>query len=273
MQTLSAATGWSWFKAGFTLFRRQPAELSTLFLAYLFLMLVTGFVPFIGQVLPLMLVPVFSMAFMQACVQVEQGKKVYPNLLLIGFRSPALRRLLAAGILYLIAVGIAIFASTLVDDGAFLQMMTRHGGADPAALSRTNWAQGMMVAALVYLPACMGFWYVAPLIAWRNMSVGKAIFFSFFAFARASKAFIVYGIAWMVMGVIVPSILSTIVMMLFGSALVALLVLLPLSLILTAVLYCSFYPTFASVFGAHDATITNLPVVIGSDDDDPKNSH
>ena len=86
MEKLPANTGWIWVKEGFALFRKQPAELSTLFISYMFLMLGVGIIPVIGQILPLVLVPVFSMAFMQACVQIEQGKRIYPNLLLTGFR-------------------------------------------------------------------------------------------------------------------------------------------------------------------------------------------
>ncbi|MES2832508.1 MAG: BPSS1780 family membrane protein [Pseudomonadota bacterium] len=250
MQKISAATGWTWFKQGFALFRRQPAEFSTLFLSYLFLMLIVGLVPLAGQILPLVLVPVFSMAFMEACIKVEKGERVYPNLLLTGFKSPALPRLLILGVLYLMAVVAAVGASTLIDGGAFLGMMTKAGAASPAALSNTNWAQAMMVAALVYLPAGMCFWFAAPLVAWQDMPIGKALFYSFFAVARAGKAFVLYLLAWLMMGVIVPSILSTIVALMFGNTLVSLMVLLPLSLILTAVLYCSFYPIYVTVFSA-----------------------
>ena len=73
MEKLPAATGWQWIKDGFALFRKQPAELSTLFLTYMFLMMIITIIPLVGQVLPLVLVPVFSIAFMQACVQVEHG--------------------------------------------------------------------------------------------------------------------------------------------------------------------------------------------------------
>lgn len=257
MQNISAATGWSWFKQGFSLFRRQPAELSTLFLSYLFLMLIVGLIPVAGQVLPLVLVPVFSIAFMEACIKVEKGERVYPNLLLTGFRSQALPRLLMLGAFYLVAVVAAVGASTLVDGGAFLNMLTAKGGTpNPAALAKTNWAQAMMTAGLVYLPAGMGFWFAAPLMAWQNMGLGKALFYSFFAVARTGKAFVLYLLAWMMIGVILPSILSTIAALLFRNMLVSLMVLLPLSLILTVVLYCSFYPTYVTVFGMRDTTPT-----------------
>lgn len=270
MHKIPAQTGWRWFTQGFSLFRKQPAEISTLFLSYLFLMLGIGFVPVVGQILPLLLVPVFSMAFMQACLQIEQGKRIFPNLLLTGFRSPALSRLLMLGVLYLLAVAVAIGASTLIDGGAFLHMMTRAGGADPEALAKTNWAQGMLVAALVYLPAGMCFWFSAALVTWQDMPVAKALFYSFFAFIRAGRAFVLYALAWLLMGVILPSILSTMVALLFGSSVVSLLVLLPLSLILTAVLYCSFYPSYVTIFGGPQAPAPDAPGTgSGHSDDTP----
>src|SRR5712692_7922698 len=103
MEKLPAQTGWLWVKEGLTLFRKQPAELSTLFMGYMFMMFGIGIIPVLGQLLPLILVPVFSMAFMQACVQIEQGQRVYPTLLLTGFRSPAFPSLLKLGVLYLLA--------------------------------------------------------------------------------------------------------------------------------------------------------------------------
>jgi hypothetical protein len=95
----------------------------------------------------------------------------------------------------------------------------------------------------------MAFWYAAPLIAWQDMGVGKSLFYSFFAVKRAGKAFLVYALAWMLIGVLLPAIASSIIGLLFGRATVVMLVLLPLSLIMTVVMYCSFYPTYTHVFG------------------------
>lgn len=249
MEKLPANTGWLWVKEGFALFRKQPAEISTLFLAYMFLMLAVGIVPLFGQVLPLILVPVFSMAFMQACLQIEQGKKVYPNLLLAGFRSPGFRNLIKLGVLYLLAAIIAVAASALVDGGLFWQIMTGDKDLDSEAIRHSNMSLAMMFSAIVYTPAAMAFWYAAPLIAWQGMGVGKAIFYSFFAVKRAGQAFLVYGLAWLLIGVILPAVLSSLVALVVGKAFAVMIVLLAVSLILTVIMYCSFYPTYTHVFG------------------------
>lgn len=249
MENLPANTGWLWVKEGFALFRKQPAEISTLFLAYMFLMLAIGIVPLLGQILPMVLVPVFSMAFMQACVQIEQGQKVFPNLLLTGFRSPSFRSLLKLGGLYLVAAVLAVAASALVDGGVFWQVMSGDKELDAETIRQSNMSAAMMFSAAVYLPAAMAFWYAAPLIMWQKMGVGKAVFYSFFAVKRSGKAFIVYGLAWLLIGVLMPAVVSSLLAMLFGKAFIVMVVLLPLSLMLTVVMYCSFYPTYTHVFG------------------------
>lgn len=248
MEKLPAKTGWLWVKQGVALFRKQPAEVSTLFLSYMFLMLALGIVPVIGQLLPLILVPVFAMSFMQACRQIEAGERVYPNLLLVGFRSPALRSLLTLGVLYLLAAFGATAVSRLADGGAFWNAMTG-AGLDPKQIENSNISLAMLVAALVYLPAAMAFWFAAPLIAWHQMPLGKALFYSFFAVSRAGKAFLLYALAWLVIGILLPAVVSTIVALLISNITIIVFILLPLSIILTVVMYCSFYPTYTAIFG------------------------
>jgi hypothetical protein len=248
MEKLPAKTGWEWVKAGFALFRKQPAELSTLFMSYMFLMFAIGIIPLLGQVLPLVLVPVFSMAFMQACVHVEQGERVYPNLLLTGFRSPAFRSLLALGVLYLMAAIGAVAVSALVDGGVFWNIMSGQTAVDASTMHDSNISLAMLVAAAAYVPAAMAFWYAAPLIMWDGMGVGKAVFYSFFAVRNAGKAFIVYGLAWFLVGALLPAMASSLIALLLGNARITVLILLPVSLIMTVVMYCSFYPTYIAVF-------------------------
>ena len=249
MEKIPAKTGWLWVKEGFALFRKQPAELSTLFFGYMFLMMVLGIIPVIGQLMPLILVPLFSMTFMHACVYIETGKKVYPNLLLVGFRSPFVRNLIKLGTLYLLAAIIAICASALIDGGVFLQALTGQIAIDAETVRKSNMTLAMLFSAAVYIPAAMAFWYAAPLIAWKEMSVGKAIFYSFFAVRRASKAFFIYGLAWVTIGMILPVIVSSIFGMLLNSSNASLFILLPVSLVLTVIMYCSFYPSYTHLFG------------------------
>ncbi len=253
MEKLPAMTGWIWVKEGFALFRKQPAEMSTLFLSYTFLMFALGIIPVLGQLLPLLLVPVFSMTFMQACAQIEQGKRIHPNLLLTGFRSPAFRTLLTLGALYLLAAVVAVAASALIDGGVFWRVMSGQTALDAKTARESSIATAMLFATAVYTPAVMAFWYAAPLAMWQNMSAGKAIFYSFFAVRKAGKAFLLYGLAWAAIGVILPAVVSALIALLVNKPAVTVVVLLPLSIVLTIVMYCSFYPTYTYIFGKPSA--------------------
>ena len=249
MEKLPAKTGWIWVKEGFALFRKQPAEISTLFLGYMFLRLLLNFIPLLDQILPLVLIPVFAMSFMQACLHIEQGKRVFPNLLLIGFRSPEIKNLLILGVLYLVAGVVAIGASALVDGGIFWMTLTGQASLDAKEIQDSSISLGMLFSAVVYTLAAMTFWYAAPLIMWKKMRVSKAVFYSFFAVWREIKAFTVYGLAWACIGVMLPVIISVLIALLIGNAAVTMMVLLPLSIALTMVMHCSFYPTYTHIFG------------------------
>ena len=120
---------------------------------------------------------------------------------------------------------------------------------DAETIRSSNLSLGIMFSALIYTPATMAFWYAAPLVMWQGMGVFKAIFYSFFAVQRSGRAFLVYGLAWALIGVLLPALLSSLIALVFGRAIVVMLVLLPLSLILTVVMYCSFFPTYTHIFG------------------------
>ena len=62
---------------------------------------------------------------------------------------------------------------SLVDGGVFWKAMTGPG-LDAKDIEGSNIRLGMLVAALVYIPAAMAFWFAAPLITWQKMPLGKA---------------------------------------------------------------------------------------------------
>lgn len=248
MNQLPANTGWLWVKQGYQYFKQQPMEFSTLFLGYLFCMLFLGMIPYIGQTLAFIFLPLFTLSFMQACKGIDQGGRTHPKILFFGFRSPQVVQLMQLGLLYLLAAIIALGLSTLVDDGVFWRVMSGQMELSAKNVEGTNMLSAMLFAMVVYLPALMGFWFAGPLIAWQNMSLFKAIFYSFFATLHAARAFLVYGLAWFVVGGLLPTFFSILIAAITSSPSLILLIMMPLSMMLTVILYCSFYPTYKSIF-------------------------
>ena len=256
MERIQASQGIEWIRQGFALFRQQPAELSMLFLLYMLLMFSLSLIPVLGQVLPLLLVPVFSMAFMQACVHIEAGIKVRPKVLFTALRSPALGTLMRLGLLYLLVAIICLAASIVIDGGNFWKLMSGQIGPDDKNLEISNLPLAMLFSALIYLPFAMAFWHAAPLAMWQRMSLFKAIFYSFFAVRRCGKAFLAYALGWIIIGIALPAVISALLSLLLGKTAVTVMLLMPLSVILTIVMYCSFYPTYTQVFDRPEQTQT-----------------
>src|SRR5207245_932632 len=107
--------------------------------------------------------------------------------------------------------------SILVDGGVFWDVMTGQTALNAKTVRNSSMTTAMMFAALAYMPFAMAFWYAAPLVMWQDMGVGKAIFYSFFTVRRSIKAFVVYGLAWLLIGVLLPAIFSSMVALLLGT--------------------------------------------------------
>lgn len=259
MERVPAIAGWHWIKHGFALFRRQPGELSILFMLCCCLKLLIFVIPLAGVLLAgFILVPVFSQAFMVACLDIENGKRTHPRVLIDAFRSPALLRLAGLGACYLLASAIAGGITTLLDGGFLIQTMRdKLSNPDSAAMAAPNspeelhMATSMLIWTGAYLLANLPLWFAGPLIAWRNMSVGKAIFYSFFSVMRAFKAFIVYALGWLMIASFVMFFILLIlqVLQLDSYNAVAFLVI-PIYMILTVITYCTYYASYAQIFGA-----------------------
>ena len=254
MNRLPAITGWHWVKEGFAIFRKQPMALSALFLSYLFMMIAIGIIPVLGQMLPLVLLPVFSLAFLRASAQVKADERVKPALLFAAFHSPAIKRLLLLGVVQLASTILILAVSALIDGGVFWKVISGQTQLDATILSTTNMPLALIISALLYVPATMAFWYAAPLVAWHDMGIGKALFFSFFAMQRQTRAFLVYSLGWAVVGVLLPTLVSLLLALALNSASLIVALMMPLSLLLTVVLYCSFYITYTDVFGTDALT-------------------
>ena len=234
-------------KQGFGLFRKQPGGMSMLFLGYMVCMLLVSIIPLLGQLLPVILVPIFSVAFAQGCLNIDQGKRVLPNLLLSGFRKPALPVLFGLGVLYLIMAIVAIGASSLVDGGTLWQLVTGqlNPQTSPEVIRESNIGSAILLTMAMSIPALMAFFFAAPLIYWQHVSLGKALFFSFFAVWRSLSAFIVLASTWFAISIVTSQLLFMIV----GRTPMAIQLMMPLSMILTVIMHCSFYAAYRQIFG------------------------
>jgi len=245
MNKLPASAGWDWIRQGFDLFRKQPGGLFMIFLGNMLVMLLLGIIPMLGQLIAFVLMPVFTTNFMLACLQIERDKRITPMLLADGYRHPAIATLLGVGLLYLLAGAIILGASSLADDGVLLKLFTGRIQPDAKEVLESNAGSAMLICLLLSIPAMMTFWFAAPLVAFQRMSLGKTLFYSFFAVWRALKAFLLFLFSWFG----ITLLCTQLVFLIFGRSNLAISLMTPLYIVLTIILQCSLYASYRQIFG------------------------
>lgn len=251
MNKLPAREGWNWVKQGFALFRKQPLGLAALFFGYVLVTLALGLVPLVGKLLSYILIPMFTVAFMQGCADAEQGKRVHPGLLLTGFRSPAFASLVQLGLVYMALAVLAIAASALIDGGVWLQVLLRQIEPDAAETKTRAFAGAILFTAFAQLISFVLLAFTGPLVHWKRMGAGKAVFYSVVGIFGAIKSFIVFALSWFG----ISAIIGQVVHLIFGGTAMFQAVLIPVSLIYTIAAFCSFYAIYRSLFGAPEAEL------------------
>ena len=117
MNQANARAGWDWVTGGWNLFRARPFFLTNLFFIYVFGMILLGVIPLLGQILPVLLSPVFTFLFMHACFKAETGEQITFRDLLAVLNRQMLFRLSMAGSCYLLFAFLAVGLSFLIDGG------------------------------------------------------------------------------------------------------------------------------------------------------------
>lgn len=109
----------------------------------------------------------------------------------------------------------------------------------------------MVIFGVFYMLMAAIFWYAPVLVAWHQISISRALFFSGIACWRNKWVFLIYGLSWLAVFIAIDSALSLLVWIGLSNT-VAATIQVPINIIGGAVLYCSFYPSYASVFVTTD---------------------
>jgi hypothetical protein len=245
MNDLPARTGWEWLKQGMGLFRKQPAALTTLLFANILFSIGLSAVPILGSVLAVILIPSFTMAFMQACLMIENGDRVTPAVLLTGFRQPALVALCKLGLVYLaVSLLMMVITRLAIPPEVIMQMMPRPDAKTPPNV-QTSHMLALFGVFLLDVAVLVTLCFAAPLTYWKHMGPGKATFYSFFAVIRTARPFLVLLAAWFAIffGI---CILAALV---FGDAALGRVVLMWLIFLFMLLLQCAMYAGYRTIFG------------------------
>ncbi|TWI63616.1 hypothetical protein IP91_03587 [Pseudoduganella lurida] len=247
MNATPASMGWTWLKAGFSMLRRQPAGLSTLFFGYMLLTTLLSILPLLGQIAQIVLMPVFAVGFMSAARQIEAGLPVVPAMLGAGFRKPKFGRLCRLGAVNLGAFFLVVAIALLFADFDMLSKMTPADlQANPQLMQDAGLLPGLLVGCAIYIPVLFVISFAAPIVFWNEMATGKALFYSFFAIKRAAGAFFVFAVCLCVIAFVTMNLMR----MVFGGGTLGFAMLQVVSVLLYGCAHCALYVAYAHIFGA-----------------------
>jgi hypothetical protein len=248
---VEARHGALWLLDGWRLFRAAPLGWLAMVFAYWIIITLASVVPFIGVAAASIMVPAFSVGFMAAARAASRRGPVELSLLFDGFRHQPKSQLIL-GAIYLICLGTLLFATTLVDDGALASWMLTGRRPAEESLQSDDFLQALVVAALLYTPVLMAFWFAPPLAAWHGVGPVKALFFSFVACLLNWRPFLVYG-AFSALVVVVLPLAVLLTLMLASLKIAAMSLVFPVLLVLLPTLFASFYASYRDIFGVEQA--------------------
>ena len=244
---VEARRGAIWLADGWRLFRAAPLGWLALVFAYWIIMTLASVVPIIGVAAASVMVPAFSVGFMAAARAASRRGPVELGLLFEGFRHHRNSQLVL-GAIYFACLGVLLAATMLVDEGALATWMLTGKRPDEEILQSDDFLGALALAALLYAPVLMMFWFAPPLAAWHGIAPIKALFFSFFACLLNWRPFLAYGAVSALFALALP-LLLLFVLMLASFKIAAMSLVFPLLLVLLPTLFASFYASYRDIFG------------------------
>lgn len=243
---LPLSRGFAWLGEGLQLWRRNPALLTFASFGYLLLLILVSVVPFLGQVIASLLMPVLSLGVLNTCQAIDAGRRAGPDVLFSGFQQN-LPALVTIGALYLGGSLVVLLLTSLADGGTLFQLMTSGGKLDEEIAGQSGFAFALLVAIALSTPVMMAYWFAPLLAGWWKMPAPKAMFFSFHACLRNWRPFLAYSIALALFGAVLPGIVLGIIGL--ASPTLATLLSVPLPLLLIPIVFASFYANARDIFG------------------------
>jgi hypothetical protein len=256
LKTPHPARGAQWVREAFRLFGRKPLAFTGLFAAFLFAALLTVFVPYLGGLLQMMLLPLLSLGFMVASASALAGGPVHPGQYIEPLTADPRRRrsLLILCAAYGLSAVALLLLCNWVSDGKLieLQRVLGTGDARPEDIEALTADRGVFVGTVVAIVGAtllsVPFWHAPALVHWGGQSVGHALFSSTLAVWRAKGAFLVYALSWFAV-IALFGFVTAVGLGLLGVPQLAGVLALPAGLVFSTVFYVSLIFSFNDSFG------------------------
>ena len=244
-----AARGLLWLAEGLRLMKRQPLGLFAMTFLSVALTLLPSIIPGIGTLLTLIVQPAIYFGLMTAIKAIDEGETPNPRLLLIAFKPEAgnvWQPLLVLGTINAaLVVCVMLVAALFSTDATPIMISQDQPAPDPEQL--TKLLQSMLVFAVLFMPVQMAMWYSPLFVGWHGTTAGKSLFYSIVAVWRNKWSFALLFAGWAAILFVLILFLNLLVAGLgLAPALLSMMVA-PLTLLIIAAAYCSFWVNYRDV--------------------------
>ena len=248
VRTLPASAGFKWLRDALALYRRQPFAFTALVILYTMTVSLLAYLPVIGMPLAAVLIPFGTIGLTLAGREAERGTMPMPVLMVQPFRDTQQRKALAKlGVINAALVLVLVLLVWLFSADELANWNVVEGKID-AASARQNFPwDAIIAAAVLYVPILMLTWFAPYLVAWHGYTIGKAMFFSFFACWRNRWPFLALGTALVALSSVTIFVATQLLQALGVSPQLASMLFAPVLLVLISIGYATQYPIYRSL--------------------------
>jgi hypothetical protein len=206
---VSAARGWQWINAAFKMFFSEPFKWLAMGIIAAIISTPIVLIPIVGSLLYYIPVMIFAGGFMIAAQKQMEGHSVEIKDIFSGFSNNR-NQLAMLGVLYLVsmfAIGLVVALLFFITLGtSFLPMMMGQAP-DPEVMAGSMGHILMIIVIFLVafglsIPMLMAVWFSTPLVSLGNQSAVQAFKLSFQACLKNMLPFLVYGLAFFVIGIV-----------------------------------------------------------------------
>lgn len=248
LHIVPAIKGLEWIKLGIQTFFKQPLAIAGLFFMFMALVSVLSLIPYIGNILALILLPAFTIGIIQAAYEASNDRFPMPKVLITAFlkNTASTQTVLILGALYTLAFFITMGVTAWIDGGTFAQLYLFGGELSPELVENESVQKAALLATVLYIPLAGLFWFSPGLVYWNEVPPAKALFFSAWACIKNAKAMLLFLLGWLVLFIVVAMVLTLLSTLLGPSAMIF--VFLPTVLLMAAMFSVSIYFTYQDCF-------------------------
>ena len=195
---LEANRGVAWIREGWGYFRRQPALWAILALIFGAFLIALQYVPVVGPLATLLLMPVLAGGLISGCLSIDRGGELELAHLFAGFRRNTGQLVLIGLIGFALTFAVLTPAVMLMGPSAFMAVM----GSGTASAVGIAGMLGLLIATALFVPVNMALWFAPALVMVQAQSAPRAIAESFRGCLKNIVPFLVYGVILLVLAMI-----------------------------------------------------------------------